>query len=236
MDTNEFASFRPIISLNADNKEKIKSYYLKNNLNPDNEYMERYLDINKPTKTPILPTITPPKNKVDIGKILAEVSSGITAQGPYQPEVTANLKMSGSVNDKAKYALNTFMRKGYTKAQASGIVGNLFEESGFSHTISGDSGLAYGAAQWHPDRQANFRKVFKKDIKQSSYAEQLEFIDWELRNTQNVALKALLNSKTPKEASKAFFKFERFKGYDKPEGGKSGLKRQQHAETFYNLI
>jgi len=87
---------------------------------------------------------------------------------------------SQAVGGKAGSAMSFFQAKGWTKAQAAGIVANLKKESNFNERAVGDSGRAYGIAQWHPDRQANFRAAFGKDIRDSSFQEQLEFIQFEL--------------------------------------------------------
>lgn len=73
-----------------------------------------------------------------------------------------------------------FESKGWTREQAAGIVANLKTESNMNPSVIGDNGSAYGIAQWHPDRQANFRKAMGKDIKNSSLSEQLEFVNYEL--------------------------------------------------------
>ncbi|NNA76595.1 hypothetical protein HBO13_28570 [Pseudomonas lactis] len=73
-----------------------------------------------------------------------------------------------------------FTSKGWTKEQAEGIAANLEAESGFKANATGDGGQAYGLAQWHPDRQAEFAKQYGKDIRKSTGAEQLEFINHEL--------------------------------------------------------
>lgn len=94
-------------------------------------------------------------------------------------------------------AIAYFMRKGWTREQASGIVANLWEESNLRREIPqtnpklNDGGKAYGAAQWHADRQADFKRVFGKDIREASFTEQLAFVDWELRNTEASAGKRL---------------------------------------------
>jgi hypothetical protein len=72
--------------------------------------------------------------------------------------------------------------KGWTREQAIGIVANLQAESGMNEKNVGDGGQAFGLAQWHPDRQAAFKKQFGKDIRQSTHDEQLAFVDWELRH------------------------------------------------------
>lgn len=81
-----------------------------------------------------------------------------------------------------------FTSKGWTKEQAEGIAANLEAESGFKANAKGDGGQAYGLAQWHPDRQAEFAKQYGKDIRNSTGAEQLEFINHELtRGTEKSA-------------------------------------------------
>jgi hypothetical protein len=103
----------------------------------------------------------------------------------------------------AQTALAYFQSQGWTKEQAAGIVGNLQAESGPGLNISavGDGGKAYGIAQWHPPRQKDFEKYFGKPIQQSSLNEQLEFIQWELSNTEIKAGNSLKSAKTAEEAA-----------------------------------
>ncbi|QYY30235.1 hypothetical protein K2O51_22960 [Cupriavidus pinatubonensis] len=77
-------------------------------------------------------------------------------------------------------AVAFFQRMGWNHEQAAGIVANLRHESGLNPSAVGDSGKAYGVAQWHPDRQANFKAWSGKDIRDSSLMEQLQFVNYEL--------------------------------------------------------
>lgn len=77
-------------------------------------------------------------------------------------------------------AVAFFQRMGWTHEQAVGLVANLQRESNLNPRAVGDNGQAYGAAQWHPDRQANFKAWAGKDIRDSSLAEQLQFVHYEL--------------------------------------------------------
>lgn len=77
-------------------------------------------------------------------------------------------------------AVEFFQKQGWTKEQAVGIVANIKRESNFDHTAVGDGGKAFGLAQWHPDRQGEFSKLFGKSIRDSSFEEQLAFIQFEL--------------------------------------------------------
>lgn len=80
----------------------------------------------------------------------------------------------------ADAVIDFFRAKGWTEEQAMGIAANLQQESGFRHDAVGDGGNAYGIAQWHKDRQENFRRFSGKSIRESTPAEQLEFVNYEL--------------------------------------------------------
>lgn len=121
-----------------------------------------------------------------------------------------------NITDKERLArthedVEKFMKMGWTKEQAQGIVANILAESQGNPHIVGDGGRAYGLAQWHPDRQANFKKQFGKDIRQSTRDEQLAFIDWELRNTEKAAGDRLKRAKTSSESAAIVSKY-----YERP--------------------
>jgi len=97
-----------------------------------------------------------------------------------------------------------FTDNGYTKEQASGIVGNLMAESTLNAGAVGDNGQAYGLAQWHPDRQQGFKDFFGSDIKGSSDKDQLQFILYELQNKEKSAGRALSRTTTAAEAASVF--------------------------------
>ena len=103
----------------------------------------------------------------------------------------------------AQAALAYFQSQGWTKEQAAGIVGNLQAESGpdLNPNAIGDGGQAVGIAQWHPDRQANFQQTMGKPIQQSSLNDQLQFVQWELSNTEMSAGSRLKAAKTAEEAA-----------------------------------
>lgn len=118
------------------------------------------------------------------------------------PEQQPTANLSGSNSSRRDEAMRYFMSKGWSKEQSAGIVANLMAESysRLDHTALGDKGTAYGIAQWRGVRQTNFARVFGKSIKQSSFQEQLAFVDWELRNTHTTAGN-LLRSSTSAYAS-----------------------------------
>lgn len=99
-------------------------------------------------------------------------------------------------------AVEFFQKQGWTKEQSVGIVANIKRESNFDHKAVGDGGKAFGLAQWHPDRQGEFNKLFGKPIQQSSFEEQLAFIHFELtRGNEQRAGNMLRNAQTGRDAA-----------------------------------
>jgi len=107
---------------------------------------------------------------------------------------------SGKTNEAMRY----FQSQGWTAAQAAGIVANLQAESNLNPHIPGDGGAAYGIGQWHPDRQANFERVIGHSIHNSTFAEQLRFVQWELTHTESGAGNALHGARSASDAAAIF--------------------------------
>lgn len=109
----------------------------------------------------------------------------------------------GSADPNAKAtALQYFEKMGWTSAQAAGIVANLVHESGLRPGAVGDNGKALGIAQWHPDRQAEFARVFGKSMAEASYEEQLAFVQHELtKGNEQRAGRALAGTNDPRSAA-----------------------------------
>lgn len=124
-----------------------------------------------------------------------------------------------------------FQSMGWNRAQATGITSNLARESNFNEKAIGDGGKAVGLAQWHPDRQANFRRVFGKDLRDATFEEQLQFIHYELtQGAEQAAGNILRKTNTPEEAAAAVSKF-----YERPRDaqGEAGA-RARVARKFYD--
>lgn len=97
-----------------------------------------------------------------------------------------------------------FQSMGWSKEQAAGIVANLQRESNMNPRAVGDNGKAVGIAQWHPDRQANYRKwsgAMFKDLKDATVEEQMLFVHYEL--TQGSEQKAGAMLRAQKNAEQA---------------------------------
>lgn len=105
-----------------------------------------------------------------------------------------------------------FQSRGWSKEQASGIVANLQAESGMRPDAVGDSGKAYGVAQWHPDRQRNFKNWSGKDIRSSTLEEQLAFVHHELtEGLERAAGDRLKQAKSAGEAGEVVSRY-----YERP--------------------
>jgi hypothetical protein len=141
------------------------------------------------------------------GKKYGEKSQEAPAVAPSATQKTmpaATGKEQAGGGDQERRAMEFFQRQGWTKEQAAGLAANIKRESAFRPDAVGDNGKAYGIAQWHPDRQAEFKKRFGKDIQGSSLDEQMAFMHYELTagNEKNAGDK-LRGSKTAEEAAAA---------------------------------
>jgi LAS superfamily LD-carboxypeptidase LdcB len=138
----------------------------------------------------------------------ASFQASMPSSGPDGVQVPGGIKPVAETGD-ATRAMQSFVADGWTKEQAAGIVGNLQAESGpnLKTDSVGDNGKAYGIAQWHPDRQAKFKEVYKKDIREAGFEEQLAFIKWELANSEARAGRLLRQAKTAAEAAQIMDRF-----------------------------
>lgn len=107
------------------------------------------------------------------------------------------LEKKKQTNDKKSQAYSFFISKGYTPEQSAGIVGNLIKESSLNTKAEGDIGYAggssFGIAQWRGDRLTKLKNMYGNNW--SDFNNQLEYIHWELNNTETKAGQALKNAK-----------------------------------------
>lgn len=126
----------------------------------------------------------------------AGVSGGVSAGGTMAPapnEIT--VKTSGETAKVAKTLRNYFQNRGYSKAAAAGIVGNLQQESSLEFNAPGG-----GLDQGQGARSGQGLSAIK----------QLEKIVHELNTSEVHTKTALRRSRTPEEAARIFSeRFER---------------------------
>lgn len=113
-----------------------------------------------------------------------------------------NAEVAREPNANVPRAIEYFEAHGSTPAQAYGKTANLIHESALDPAREGDNGKAYGIAQWHADRQAEFEKWSGHTIRTSTLEEQLGFVDHELRSgREQAAGSALDQAQTPRQAA-----------------------------------
>lgn len=113
-------------------------------------------------------------------------------------------KPKAELTPDAKDAIEKFENMGWSRSQAIGIVNNLQAESGgkLDHRAVGDSGTAFGVAQWRNERVEMFKRVMGVDIMNATRDQQYAFVDWELRNTHKAAGDRLRNASSVEQASR----------------------------------
>lgn len=156
---------------------------------------------------------------------------GVNRGGYTPPSTTAPGSPAAGQGSKAQRALEYFVSTGWTREQAAGIVANLSKESSFNHQAVGDGGRAYGIAQWHPDRQADFKAWAGKSIKDASFEEQLGFVNYEMtQGKERKAGNALSNARTAREAGAIVSDL-----YERPlrkEGAERGLAAEAYSRQL----
>lgn len=185
--------------------------------------------------------------KETLGNIKESFTSGPPSGSKTNDAIAAGInKPAGAISDKIKpiaefkgktvagtdsndaRILKGLKDLGYNDDHALGILANIKRESSGDPSAVGDSGKAYGLAQWHPDRQKNFEKMMGKSIKGSSIEEQLQFMDWELKNTERGAGRRLEKTESAGEAAAAISRW-----YERPSDKEGEMaKRARMAEQL----
>jgi len=142
-------------------------------------------------------------------------------------------------------------RAGYSPAVVAGFLGNFDVEGGY-HGALGDGGTASGIAQWRHERRANFRRRFGKDPHEATYAEQAQFVVWEMNNPQaagmsKAARDRILAAGSAAEAAELIDQhYERSSGQHRTQrkaaaekyggaGYESGPRQWDRAQVYANL-
>lgn len=144
-------------------------------------------------------------------------------------------------DDMAGRVMQFFQGLGWTPDQSAGITANLSAESGFNSSAVGDGGKAYGVAQWHPDRQANYQKWSGKDIRQSTLEDQLRFVHYELTEGAEANAGKLLKAATnSRDAGSTVSRYYERPGIDEAARSREAASRgetsaQLHQSTTINV-
>lgn len=159
------------------------------------------------------------------------IGDGEWVSASFVTEGAIQIKSKPDLSKTSRFAIvNHMQAKGWSRQVGYGAASNIFQECSFVPNLYGDGGKAYGLCQWHGDRQKQFKKVFGKLITEASTAEQLDFLDWELRNTEKKAGDALKAAKTAYEAGAVFSKL-----YERPKAVAAEMqKRGQRAQEWFD--
>jgi hypothetical protein len=126
-------------------------------------------------------------------------------------------------------AMSYLIDKGWTPMQAAAIIGNLTVESYMNpDTPRGDEGTAAGIAQWRGDRMTKFEELYGKHVEDSTLKEQLDYVDWELKNNHKHAGRRLVAAKSLAEATMVVDRYYEY------SAGLHGGKRIKHANAALN--
>nr|UWG83907.1 MAG: tail lysozyme [Bacteriophage sp.] len=142
-----------------------------------------------------------------------------------------------AVSNNMSLVYNWFIQHGYSPTLAAGFAANFAVETGGGEDINPDitsPNGAYGIAQWLDEsRQSNFRNFIDEHGYDSTdiYA-QLEFVDWELHNTESQALEEISNSdlSSAESAAAAIADY-----YERCQGQALDLRQQVAGEVYSNL-
>jgi hypothetical protein len=137
----------------------------------------------------------------------------------------------GKIGDRAGYAYNYFVKNGVPPAAAAGLVGNMMQESGtdINPAAVGDSGNAFGAAQWNgPRKRAYLGFAAARGTSPTDYDTQLDFLLHEGRTSEKGAWGGILDARTPREA--AVYASDNFWRPGLPHND----RRAAYAEKVYN--
>jgi hypothetical protein len=191
----------------------------------------------------------PDPNARSASSVAAEEAAARDATAANDP--SRNLGASPPPSDPgeaANRAYQYFIDQGYTPAQASGIVGNLINESGLNPSAvnpndAGPGRDSFGLAQWNRERLSNLQSfAASRGTNASDFDTQLAFIDHELRGTggngggsERAAYNRLISTNDPQRAAEAFSTYERYKGYELGLQGRETQQRAAQAENIFNI-
>ena len=124
-----------------------------------------------------------------------------------------NTRTGRSVARRRSQALKFFIDNSYTAMQSAAIVGNLESASNFEIYATSENEDLQGIGQWSEagtnrfQRLIRFSTLFDPKATWKTFSTQLQFVMYELRTTQNLANKKLLQSENIEDASNAITKY-----------------------------
>lgn len=138
---------------------------------------------------------------------------------------------SWSADPSQQAAYGFFRSRGWSPAQAAGIVGGLRGETANLNTSQvHDNGTGLGIAGWNGTRLAGLKDfAASRGTQPTDLQTQLMYVDHELRNGEAKAGDLLRGAKSPGDAGQAMLAYFRPKDWDKPG---AHPERAQYASQF----
>ncbi|WAJ28031.1 phage tail tip lysozyme [Antarcticirhabdus aurantiaca] len=155
------------------------------------------------------------------------------------PEAPAGVTMTGGEFERGQSIASYYRNKGLSPVASAAIAGHFVQENGGRFTgRPGDSGTAFGAAQWREERFEGLQQfAAQRGTTWEDPQTQLDYVEWEGLNGDAGARRAwneLQNAKTLEDATEAMMHFERPQGYQphSPRGGHGWDNRLRNAREI----
>lgn len=159
---------------------------------------------------------------------IAGAALGVLGIVLFKSKKSNKLITNGQANDVVTY----FLDNGFTLNQSIGVAGNIQAESNFNSLASGDSGTAFGIAQWRGSRLENLKKyAADRNQNMNDFNVQLAFILYELKNYEKTALQKLKEADTLEAATFNFAKY-----YERPQSSTIPKRLDYSKEILKNYI
>ena len=165
-------------------------------------------------------------------QVVADRMNAFRNLSPAQKSATLLGAANAGVGGPIASGLNTeqaglqyFVSKGWSPAQAAGIMGNLVHESGgrlnpgaVNAGDGSDGSDSIGIGQWNQNRAAALKAFATSQGKPwQDFGTQLAFVQHELETNESAAGQRLKGAQTPQDAASAFAL-----GYERPQGFQTG--------------
>jgi hypothetical protein len=168
----------------------------------------------------------------------AQLKPAVTDREGPLPAAAGVSTTPATAPEREKEAMAFFISKGWTQAQAAGIVGNLVNESRLNPNAvakndAGPGKDSVGIAQWNTGRLDNLKSYANnKGTPFNDFQTQLEFVHLELNGAEKGVGKKLKEATTVEQATVAMTKYERFKGYEQGLASPETQKRIASANSI----
>ena len=158
-----------------------------------------------------------PKGIIKFSDLVTLTDNGATVRAAATTDTLSTKEEATQKN--ISIAIDKFKAAGYNKFAISALIGGLIQESNLNPSSGNSNGGPYGIAQWlntKNDKRLDRLKSFKNAW--NGLDVQLDFIVYELNNSEASAGKRLKNAKNLEDAIAGAASYERYKGINVRDG------------------